>query len=586
MAHFVDASYLFIRREHAHLDSCNCIAVDATHVLLATGGGDNVIRLWSASSDVPVMECRGHTGFLTSLCLGRDHVVSGSHDQTVRRFDLQQGKCASVLRVHDDCVSQALIQRTMLVSCGMDHRVVVSDWRTGEPAIVFDGSENKFTCFDVHDEQIAMGGLNRAVQIFDIRFHRSPHTVFADHGAQVSCIRFGTRRGATNGWLAAAPDHLLSADPNYIPSEASRLLFSGDLSGSVYTWALGEPSSALETSVLNSLPSQSESRPTHRPSVFRIPLAKVCIANGAGISKLQVAEDGCLIAATFSGVCQVSVPLKANKPVYSYVANCPVLDVVQAQETLITAHADGQVYEWKYQNALQTRLEAIRERKEEIRKSLLHDVFLAERSLQRDLLSSQAVSSESPHQSPEKEQEGILRVARPQVTVRPRSAVTTASDDLSAVETLSNSGISASSLVSSPVILAPAAPRPVRTPASTSGFFWKPPSPDRTHHAAPAAVFSERGVRPSLVAVGRSPCLQEGIPPYSRPLAPRRSLFPGLEIKSLPLSVRQADRRLAATARFSASKVPCASWELISSREASVAANPRPATAPQGALRK
>ena len=57
---------------------------------LATGGSDNVIRVWDIQSRTVIKELKGHTGSVAALACNRagTTLVSGSYDTTLRIWDL------------------------------------------------------------------------------------------------------------------------------------------------------------------------------------------------------------------------------------------------------------------------------------------------------------------------------------------------------------------------------------------------------------------------------------------------------------------------------------------------------------------
>lgn len=62
--------------------------------MLATGSGDNTVRLWDLGTELPKASLVGHTGWV--LCLEwnglETALASGSHDNTIRLWDPKTGK--------------------------------------------------------------------------------------------------------------------------------------------------------------------------------------------------------------------------------------------------------------------------------------------------------------------------------------------------------------------------------------------------------------------------------------------------------------------------------------------------------------
>ena len=71
-----------------------CASFSPTGSILATGSGDNTVRLWDLDTELPKTTLSGHTGWI--LCVewsGSERALaSGSHDNSIRIWDPQSGK--------------------------------------------------------------------------------------------------------------------------------------------------------------------------------------------------------------------------------------------------------------------------------------------------------------------------------------------------------------------------------------------------------------------------------------------------------------------------------------------------------------
>src|SRR3954447_17136404 len=70
--------------------------------VIVLGGHDGEVRIWDATSRLPVGEpLLGHDGEVSAVAVGqvsgRDVVLSGGHDGTVRTWDAASGNCESTL---------------------------------------------------------------------------------------------------------------------------------------------------------------------------------------------------------------------------------------------------------------------------------------------------------------------------------------------------------------------------------------------------------------------------------------------------------------------------------------------------------
>jgi len=62
------------------------------------------VSLWRLQDGSRIASCEGHTGRVNSvaICPGNQYAASGSHDGSIRLWELQSGKAAGVLLGHDD----------------------------------------------------------------------------------------------------------------------------------------------------------------------------------------------------------------------------------------------------------------------------------------------------------------------------------------------------------------------------------------------------------------------------------------------------------------------------------------------------
>lgn len=143
---------------HAHSRWIRKVAVSGDGRFAATGGDDNLVRLWSPDGKL-LRELEGHEGYIFSLMFARDNktLLSGDQLGVVRQWDAASGKFqreldARVLHTRKENFlahvggvrSMALDEKGSLLACGGMTNAKSNSFCPGDPLIVvFDFSSGK-----------------------------------------------------------------------------------------------------------------------------------------------------------------------------------------------------------------------------------------------------------------------------------------------------------------------------------------------------------------------------------------------------------------------------------------------------------
>ncbi|CAF4145991.1 unnamed protein product [Rotaria sp. Silwood2] len=124
-----------------HESGINCMALSNDSTVLATGSDDHTIRLWSTKT-TPI-EClsvfSGHTDYITHIIMYENYLISGSADQTIRKWDMTNGQCMLVCTGHTSLVNRVICIGNFLLSTSYDRTARCWDFYTGGCLRIFHG---------------------------------------------------------------------------------------------------------------------------------------------------------------------------------------------------------------------------------------------------------------------------------------------------------------------------------------------------------------------------------------------------------------------------------------------------------------
>ena len=103
---------------------------------MVSGGADNTVRIWNASSGQQLQQLNGHTSHVYSVAFSPDTklVVSGGADKTVRIWDTNSGQQLQQLNGHTNQVNSVrfLPNARHVASLGHDNTVRLWDTSSGQ----------------------------------------------------------------------------------------------------------------------------------------------------------------------------------------------------------------------------------------------------------------------------------------------------------------------------------------------------------------------------------------------------------------------------------------------------------------------
>lgn len=182
----------------------------------ATGSEDHLIRIWPLESLLSGQETSpklftGHTQDVYTLeFIKETRLVSGSGDETLRIWDIEQGECVHCLTIESADKSsgrEAAItslavshSRRFVVAGSLDKLVRVWELQDEEPKLVqtlADHTDSVYSvCFDKDDKTIISGSLDKTIRRWDFSNpgHGSCLQVLAGHKDFVLSVSVGGKR--------------------------------------------------------------------------------------------------------------------------------------------------------------------------------------------------------------------------------------------------------------------------------------------------------------------------------------------------------------------------------------------------------
>lgn len=104
--------------------------------LIATGGDNCEIILWTVGNNTPIQILRGHSNRIWHVAFSPDgqYIASGSDDRTLKLWEVKSGICIRTFRGHDDWVKSVAFSRDgqFLISGSRDRSMKIWKVQTGE----------------------------------------------------------------------------------------------------------------------------------------------------------------------------------------------------------------------------------------------------------------------------------------------------------------------------------------------------------------------------------------------------------------------------------------------------------------------
>ncbi|XP_061669406.1 katanin p80 WD40 repeat-containing subunit B1 isoform X2 [Syngnathoides biaculeatus] len=180
----------------AHAGRVCCVALSkSTGRLLASGGEDCRVNIWSVSKANCIMSLCGHTKAVECVRFNRseEQLVTGSQSGSVRVWDLEAAKMLRILTGHKSNITSFGFHPfgDFLVSGSTDTNIKMWDVRRKDPIYRYKGHAGavRSLAFSPDGKWLASAGDDCTVKLWDLKQAKTI-TEFTAHTAAVNAIQF------------------------------------------------------------------------------------------------------------------------------------------------------------------------------------------------------------------------------------------------------------------------------------------------------------------------------------------------------------------------------------------------------------
>jgi len=163
--------------------------------LLASGSVDNTIRLWNVKDGREISILQGHTDTVTSIAFSPDGkiLLTGSNDTTVRLWNVETGKNILVMNGHDSVVSSVAFSPDgkVVASGSWDKTIRIWNVKNGNEIAVFEGHTGGVTsiAFSPNGQILASGSGDETIRLWNVETGRT-EDVLHGHLQYVTSVAF------------------------------------------------------------------------------------------------------------------------------------------------------------------------------------------------------------------------------------------------------------------------------------------------------------------------------------------------------------------------------------------------------------
>ncbi|KAK3349887.1 beta transducin-like protein HET-E2C [Lasiosphaeria hispida] len=156
-----------------HDSSVRSVAFSPDGQQLASGSGDETIKIWDPASGQCRQTLEGHDSWVRSVTFSPDgqQLASGSSDKTIKIWDPASGQCRQTLEGHDSSVQSVAFSPDgqQLASGSSDKTIKIWDPASGQCRQTLEGHDSsvRSVTFSPDGQQLASGSDDKTIKIWD-----------------------------------------------------------------------------------------------------------------------------------------------------------------------------------------------------------------------------------------------------------------------------------------------------------------------------------------------------------------------------------------------------------------------------------
>ena len=196
-----------LRTLTGHTEGINSVAFSPDGQRIASGSDDNAIKLWDASSGQELHTLAGHEDSVRSVAFSPDgqRIASGSDDNTIKLWDASSGQNLRTLTGHTDWINSVAFSPDgqRIASGSDDNTIKLWDVSSGQELQTLAGHEDSVLSVACSPDghQIASGSWDNTIKLWDASSGQELQTL-TGHKNSVLSVAFSPdgQRIASGGW--------------------------------------------------------------------------------------------------------------------------------------------------------------------------------------------------------------------------------------------------------------------------------------------------------------------------------------------------------------------------------------------------